>query len=83
MRRIALSVSAHDFGLSHVYFYKGATWKRVFLFLSSIPITLPRPRDRLSEAFTAAKRDIMAALDGSLSPQQAQASDSHVPGGWW
>ena len=50
---------------------------------ADIPINLPRPRDRLSEAFTAAKRDIMAALDGSLSPQHAQASDAHVPGGWW
>jgi sulfonate transport system ATP-binding protein len=37
---------------------------RVF---ADIPVSLPRPRDRLSPGFVEAKRVILAALDGSLS----------------
>jgi sulfonate transport system ATP-binding protein len=53
---------------------------RVF---ADIPLHLPRPRDRLSAAFTEAKRVILAALDGSLEAQSAKQPAKHATGAWW
>jgi sulfonate transport system ATP-binding protein len=53
---------------------------RVF---ADIALDLPRPRDRLSPAFTEAKRVILAALDGSLEAQSAKQPAKHATGAWW
>jgi sulfonate transport system ATP-binding protein len=53
---------------------------RVF---ADIPLALPRPRDRLSAAFTEAKRVILAALDGSLDAPSARQKAKHATGAWW
>jgi sulfonate transport system ATP-binding protein len=56
---------------------------RVF---ADIPVSLPRPRDRLSPGFVEAKRVILAALDGSLSqpPVAAGGKSKQVSAGsWW
>lgn len=47
---------------------------------SDIPIELPRPRDRLSPEFAEAKRQVMHALDGSLTqPAQAKPGQATQP----
>jgi sulfonate transport system ATP-binding protein len=54
---------------------------RVF---ADIALDLPRPRDRLSPAFTEAKRVILAALDGSLEANAAMRPLKHAAtGSWW
>jgi sulfonate transport system ATP-binding protein len=53
---------------------------RVF---ADIPLALPRPRDRLSAAFTEAKRVILAALDGSLEQAARQPIKHAATGSWW
>jgi sulfonate transport system ATP-binding protein len=54
---------------------------RVF---ADIALDLPRPRDRLSPAFTEAKRVILAALDGSLEANAAMRPIKHATtGSWW
>jgi sulfonate transport system ATP-binding protein len=53
---------------------------RVF---ADIALDLPRPRDRLSPAFTEAKRVILAALDGSLEAPSPRQKTKHAGGGWW
>ena len=53
---------------------------------ADIPVPLPRPRDRLSPGFVEAKRAILRALDGSLSPA-AGSTDGEptqiAAGSWW
>ena len=48
-------------------------------------IGLPRPRDRLDDAFHALKRDVLKALDGSLAGHHAGASGSNPDSAafWW
>jgi sulfonate transport system ATP-binding protein len=54
---------------------------RVF---ADIALDLPRPRDRLSPAFTEAKRVILAALDGSLDAGSSAPPVKHAAAGsWW
>jgi sulfonate transport system ATP-binding protein len=53
---------------------------RVF---ADIPLDLPRPRDRLSPAFIEAKREILAALDGSLERAARQPAKHAATGSWW
>ena len=53
---------------------------RVF---ADIPLDLPRPRDRLSPAFIEAKREILAALDGSLQPAARRPAKHAATGSWW
>jgi sulfonate transport system ATP-binding protein len=51
---------------------------------ADIALELPRPRDRLSAAFTEAKRVILAALDGSLESHAARRPVKHAAtGSWW
>jgi sulfonate transport system ATP-binding protein len=50
---------------------------------ADIPLDLPRPRDRLSGAFTEAKRVILAALDGSLEQAARQPAKHAAAGAWW
>lgn len=51
---------------------------------AEIAVDLPRPRDRLDDAFHAMKRQILRALDGSLTETAASASKGAPPPGvWW
>jgi sulfonate transport system ATP-binding protein len=50
---------------------------------ADIPLDLPRPRDRLSPAFTEAKRVILAALDGSLEAAAHPPAKRAAAGSWW
>jgi len=53
---------------------------------ADIPVSLPRPRDRLSPGFVEAKRAILSALDGSLSQASRGASGKPAEmsaGSWW
>jgi sulfonate transport system ATP-binding protein len=53
---------------------------RVF---ADVPLDLPRPRDRLAPAFIEAKREILAALDGSLEQAARQPAKHAAAGSWW
>lgn len=48
-------------------------------------VSLPRPRDRLDDAFHDTKRQILKALDGSLATQHANAkpANSDAAAFWW
>lgn len=49
---------------------------------ADMAIDLPRPRDRLSDAFTREKRRVMGALDGSMN--MARTTPTAAPiGGYW
>ncbi|MBX9739981.1 MAG: ABC transporter ATP-binding protein [Beijerinckiaceae bacterium] len=51
---------------------------------ADIAIELPRPRDRLSQDFAEAKRQVMSALDGSLTqPQPSTQNSKAQAAGWW
>lgn len=50
---------------------------------SEIPVPLPRPRDRLSADFAQVKREILAALDGSLAAPSAEPKKAGAAAGWW
>jgi sulfonate transport system ATP-binding protein len=51
---------------------------------TDVPLSLSRPRDRLSPGFIDAKRQILEALDGSLSGSQGLPGGRAVPAGsWW
>jgi hypothetical protein len=53
--------------------------------LADIPLDLLRPRDRAGATFNAAKRTILAALDGSLQAEQTSATkQAAAPAAcWW
>lgn len=54
---------------------------RIFAMLD---VTLKRPRERLSDEFTAMKRRVLSALDGSLSASaEIQPEQQAAPGMWW
>ena len=49
-----------------------------------IPVDLPRPRDRMSPNFDAAKRRVLKALDNSLNPQHPPGQTAPAGGAlWW
>jgi sulfonate transport system ATP-binding protein len=50
---------------------------------SDIAIRRPRRKDRLSDDFTADKRRVLDALDGSLAAASAEQDNPQVIGGWW
>ena len=51
---------------------------------AQIAIDFPRPRDPLSDAFIAAKRRILEALDGSLSESRPKPKPDESPAAaWW
>ncbi|MDB5648847.1 MAG: Sulfonate transport system ATP-binding protein [Hyphomicrobiales bacterium] len=50
---------------------------------AEIRVDLPRPRDRLSHDFAEAEREVLAALDGSLTPQQPAKTGKAQAAGWW
>lgn len=50
---------------------------------AEIAIDLPRPRDRLSHDFAEAKREVLSALDGSLTPPQPSKTGKAQAAGWW
>ena len=51
---------------------------------AELNVLLQRPRERLSDAFTAMKRGVLAALDGSLAGSRtAEAKAQEGPGMWW
>ena len=50
---------------------------------ADIRVPLPRPRDRLCADFVEVKRQILAALDGSLSAPTVDMKPAAAPAGWW
>jgi sulfonate transport system ATP-binding protein len=53
---------------------------------STIRVDLPRPRDRLSDAFVAAQRRVLRALDGSLGQTESATKRADADPGaamWW
>lgn len=53
---------------------------------STIHVDLPRPRDRLSDAFVTAQRRVMRALDGSLGQPESANKHADADTGaamWW
>ena len=50
---------------------------------SDMPLTIDRPRDKLSGEFAGAKRAILAALDGSLNADQTRDGKPAAVGAWW
>ncbi|GGE50426.1 nitrate/sulfonate/bicarbonate ABC transporter ATP-binding protein [Agaricicola taiwanensis] len=53
---------------------------------STIGVDLPRPRDRLSDAFVAAQRRVLRALDGSLGAPESDRKRAEADAGaamWW
>jgi sulfonate transport system ATP-binding protein len=51
---------------------------------ADIALDLPRPRDRLSHDFAEAKRQVLAALDGSLTqPHPTNKTSKAQAAGWW
>jgi sulfonate transport system ATP-binding protein len=51
---------------------------------AELPVSLPRPRNRLDDAFHAMKRDVLNALDGSLSAaQQGPNNQTASPAAFW
>lgn len=49
---------------------------------ADMAIDLPRPRDRLSDAFTREKRRVMGALDGSMNTARTTPTAAPI-GGYW
>lgn len=51
---------------------------------AELPVDLPRPRDRLADEFNGLKRNVLAALDGSLSAsQQGTMQKAATPTAFW